>query len=350
MGKVQSVAQPATTVVDHVKELQKRFFVSAIALIVAGVAVYFFYEPILALLRSPLGAPLYYTSPAGSFAFVMKICFMGALAVTIPIIIYNIIMFVRPAFEKTLSLRRVYTTTIVSALLALAGAAFGFLFIIPGALHFFAGFQVDGLSALISADAYLGFVTNVIITFILVFQLPLLIAFIDTIKPLTPKKLLGMEKWVILGSLVISFLVPFALDITTSLLIALPIVLLYNFTIILIVIRHAQIKRREQAAIRATQQVSRIPSSTLALNELSFEDLIGDLTYGVTPSEPTKYPIYTPSIVPTVERPVMDIQLRRTRPEVVQPAAWVHRVHEQIAPNPRARIISDIQPQQTRTA
>lgn len=348
MGKVQSVAQPATTVVDHVKELRKRFFVSAIALIVAGVAVYFFYEPILALLRSPLGAPLYYTSPAGSFAFVMKICFMGALAVTIPVIIYNIIMFVRPAFEKALPLRRVYTTTILSALLALAGAAFAFLFIIPGALHFFAGFQVDGLSALISADAYLGFVTNVIITFILVFQLPLLIAFIDTIKPLTPKKLLGMEKWVVLGSLVISFLVPFALDITTSLLIALPIIVLYNLTIVLIVIRHAQIKQRELRTFRATQHISRIPSSTLALSELSFEDLVGDIAY--TQTQPQLAKKYTTApVVPTIDRPVMDIN-RHARPQIVEPAAWVHRVHDQIAPNPRARIISDIQPQQTRTA
>lgn len=337
-------ARSMTTVVDHLKELQKRFFVSAIALVAAGVAVYFFYEPILTLLRSPLGAPLYYSNPAGSFAFVMKICFMGALAVTIPIIVYNIIMFIRPAFEKALPVRRVYLTTLFSALLAMAGAAFGFLFIIPGALHFFAGFQVDGLSALISADAYLGFVTNVIITFILVFQLPLLIAFIDTIKPLTPKKLLGAEKWVILGSLVVSFLVPFALDITTSLLIALPIIALYNLSILVVVIRHVQAKRRERAKQQAALSVSLIPSSSLSLNELAFEDLVGEQVVTTISSSPTSLPSAQHN------GSVMDVRTVSTRPAPVVPAPWVHRVHDQIAIDPRARVISDVRPQQTRTA
>lgn len=129
-------SKPALRVADHLRELQKRFIISAIALVIAGVAVYFVYEPVLNLLRSPLGAPLYYSTPAGSFEFVMQICLMGALAVTIPILVYNIIMFIRPAFEKSLPLHKVYLTTVLSAFLALAGAAFGFLVIIPGALHF----------------------------------------------------------------------------------------------------------------------------------------------------------------------------------------------------------------------
>lgn len=273
---------------------------------------------------------------------------MGALAVTIPIIIYNVIMFVRPAFEKALPKRRVYLTTLFSALLAFAGAAFGFLVIVPGALQFFAGFQVDGLSALISADAYLGFVTNVIITFILVFQLPLLIAFIDTIKPLTPRKLFAAEKWVILGSLVISFLVPFALDITTSLLIAAPIVGLYNISIIIVLLRHAQQRYRECAAQQATFNVSRIPSSSLALSELSFEDIIGSEAVTPAPIAPP-VPLVSESLTQLASRPVMDIRTVRSRPAPVVPAEWVHRVHEQITLNPRAKVISDIQPR-TRTA
>ena len=344
MRKKLRDSQPATTVIDHIRELQKRLFVSVIALIVAGIAVYLFYEPILTLLRSPLDAPLYYTSPAGSFAFVMKICLMGALAVTIPVIIYNIIMFVRPAFIAALPLRRVYLTTLFSAGLALAGAAFGFFFIIPGALHFFAGFQVDGLSALISADSYLGFVTNAIITFIILFQLPLVIAFIDTIKPLKPQSLFKAEKWVILGSLVISFLVPFALDLTTSLLIALPIIALYNLSIVIVVARHSQAKRRILAAERSMQNVARIPSSDLSLSDISFESLLGELP--VTPvvqAQPVL--VAAPAaIISKDRRPGMDIRPRQVKPAPVAPAPWVHRVHEQIAPNPRARIISDMAP------
>lgn len=172
---------------------------------------------------------------------------------TIPVIIYQIIMFVRPALPKVFSRKRVASYTGLSAFLAAAGAAFAFYIILPGALHFFAGFQVEGLAALIGADAYLSFVTNVLITFALVFQIPLLLVIIDHIKPLKPKKLLKAEKYVILGGLVISFFVPFALDIVTSLLIAAPIVLLYNMSILMIVIRH-RIAGKKKAALSLAKE------------------------------------------------------------------------------------------------
>jgi len=248
-------SQTPATLLDHVHELRKRLLVSVILLVIAGFVAYFFYEEILNILRSPLGAPLYYSNPAGSFAFVMKICTMVGIAVAIPTIVYNLIMFVRPAFLEALPLRRVYFMTVASVLLAGTGVLFAFVFIIPGALHFFAGFQVDGLSALISADSYLSFVTNVIITFAIVFQIPLVLLFFDRIKSIPPKSLIKGEKWVVLGGLIVSFMVPFALDLTTSLLIATPIIALYNLSILLVLWQHATIRR---AARRSEKKAAAI--------------------------------------------------------------------------------------------
>jgi sec-independent protein translocase protein TatC len=241
----------AAKLFDHIRELQMRLIMCTVVLVVAGVIIYFFYEPILALLRSPLNAPLYYSNPAGSFAFIMKICLMGAIAIAIPVIVYNLIMFIVPAFTDKLPMKRVYFTTAFSIIMAAAGAVFAFTCILPGTLRFFGGFQVGGLHALISADSYLNFVTNMIITFVIVFQLPLLIAFIDTIKPLPPKKMLKMEKWVILGSLIVAALVPFAFDLMTCLLIALPIVVLYNLSIALVVVQHIIINHKKLNAVKS---------------------------------------------------------------------------------------------------
>jgi len=325
-------SRPATKLLDHIRELRRRLLISVVALIVAGVAVYAFYEPILNLLRSPLGAPLFYSSPAGSFSFVMKICFMGALAVAIPVIVFNLIMFIRPAFKEAIPLKRVYSTAALSSILAFAGAAFGFYYIIPGALRFFAGFQVDGLSALISADSYLSFVTNVIITFVLIFQLPLLISFIDRIKPIKPKQLLKGEKWVILGSLIISVLVPFAFDLTTSLLIALPIVVLYNLSIVIVLMQHASAKRRAKY-LYPTFDLSHMPASTLSISDLSFEDLVGH--------EPTlASSMITTSNPSSNGRPGVDIVRVSSAPASVEPAEWVNRIHDPIPLDPRARLVS----------
>lgn len=329
-------SRSATKLVDHIRELQKRLLIAVVALVISGIAVYFVYEPLLNLLRAPLGAPLFYSTPAGSFAFVMKICFMGALVVTIPVIIYNLIMFIRPAFQKHIPLRSILTVSFLSALLAFAGTAFGYYYIIPGALRFFAGFQVDGLSALISADSYLGFVTNVIITFVIVFQIPLLIAFIDRIKPLSPKKLLAGEKWVVLASLCVSVLVPFAFDLTTSLLIALPIVVLYNISIVIVLMQHAAARRKEKA-LMPRFNLAAMPVSQLSLDALSFEDLVGHEPIAeVTPA-------YTPLVAPSVnlQQPgSMDIRRVNQPQATVLPPSWVNRVHDPIPLNPRARLVS----------
>lgn len=244
--------QPAT-LMDHVHELRNRTLVVAAVLVGFGCLTYLWYEPLLNLLRSPLGQTLYYSNPQGSFSFILHLCLVGGVMVALPVLIYNIVMFVRPAFDNKLSRRRVLLMSFWSALLAITGALFGFMIIVPGSLGFFGGFEIDGLQALIAADSYLSFVLNILITFMIVFQIPLVMSFIDNIKPMSPTKLLKGEKWVVLGSLIVSLLVPFAFDVTTSMMIALPIIALYNICLVIISIR--SYKRSRQPVAEDTSSV-----------------------------------------------------------------------------------------------
>jgi sec-independent protein translocase protein TatC len=228
-----------TTLYDHIRELQFRLLSSVVVLLIGGILGYLFYNPIFQLLRSPLHSPLYYSTPAGSFIFVMKICLLVAIAFALPVIIYNLIMFIRPAFTEQLSKKRVYLTTIGSVVLSACGALFAFIIILPASIRFFVGFQVTGLHALLDASTYLMFVVNILISFMLVFQLPLLISFIDHIKPISPRKLLKYEKYVIIGGLIIGVIAPFSFDPTTELLIAAPIIVLFNLSILMIALQHA---------------------------------------------------------------------------------------------------------------
>lgn len=248
----------STTMIHHIREIQLRLLVTVLVLIAGMVVGYLFYEPLFHFIKSPLDGPLHYTSPAGSFSFIIKICLMIGVVVTLPVAVYNIIMFIQPALKERLSRTRVYVTTFLSLVFAVGGAAFAFLVIIPMALDFFFKFQVDGLEALISADDYLQFVVNVIVTFALIFQLPLIISLIDHIKPLPPKKLLKAEKFIIVGSIAIGVLVPFALDPVVQLLIASPIIILYNLSIVVVLIQ--QRSRR-----RTTAKSNNTPVETVAV-------------------------------------------------------------------------------------
>lgn len=232
---------------DHVRELRTRIIVCAVVLIVGGIVGYIFYNPILEWLRSPLGENLYYSTPAGSFNFILKVSSMIGILAAVPFIIFQLIMFIQPVFKERLSIPRVVIYSVASIVLAVAGTCFAFYGILPGALKFFAGFQVAGLSALIDANNYLNFVINSIVTFILVFQIPLLMIIIDRIKPISPKKLFAAEKYVVLGGLLVSLIVPFAMDLTTCLLIASPIVILYNLSVGMIVIRQFVLRHKRPA-------------------------------------------------------------------------------------------------------
>jgi len=234
---------------DHVKELRRRLAICLVVLVVGGAIGYFFYQPILEWLKSPLSGSLYYTSPAGSFNFIIKVASMVGIALVVPVVIYQIIMFIHPALNKAFTKARIYGYTFLSVVLAAVGAAFGFYLILPGALKFFAGFQVQGLSALIGADSYLSFVTNVMITFMIVFQLPLLLVIVDHVNPIDPMKLIKSLKWVVLAGLLVSVMVPFAFDITTSLLIAAPIVVLYCLSIVLIAARHSILRKKDVTVV-----------------------------------------------------------------------------------------------------
>lgn len=333
MKRPISQTQPATKLSDHIRELKKRVFISVIALILAGGLVYVFYGPLIELLRSPLGVPLYYNTPAGSFAFIIRVCLTGSLAIAMPVLVYNLVMFAQPAFPSAVTKKRIYATAFMSSVLAISGAVFAFTCILPGTLHFFAGYQIGGITALISADSYLNFVINIIVTFILVFQLPLLISFIDIIKPLKPKKLFSYEKWVILGSLIISLVVPFSYDIVTSLLVALPIIVLFNLSIVIVLMRHAAESRRSRVAAKA---------SLIARNSADIVDLpLDDFAFDSLPDFTDKTPVIVSSNRPG--RAGMDIVSSKQPPAPVEPAEWYLRKHQPIAVDPRARRISDFQ-------
>lgn len=326
------------TMLHHVKEIQMRLLITVLVLIAGMIVGYVFYEFLFQFIKAPLHGPLHYTSPAGSFSFVIKICLMVGVIATIPVAVYNIIMFVQPALVEKLSKLRVYLTTCMSLLLAAGGAAFAFFVIIPMALEFFFKFQVDGLEALISADDYLRFVVNVIITFVLIFQMPLLISLIDHITPLPPKKLLKAEKFIIVGSVAVGVLVPFALDPVIQLLIASPIIILYNVSIGIVVLQHMY-KRRRGMLPDSGMQTAPSPTTASATTQPSAVDPVIP-----TQAHPAVVRPQTSRRQPVMSPPVQSVR-RQMRPSTTNVAGRRQPSSMAVQPGlrrPPVRLISDI--------
>lgn len=254
---------PSQSFSDHVSELRKRLLYIALAVFIFSSLGYALRDPIIDFLQKPLGAPLFFSSPAGSFNFVIQISMMIGFMVAIPVIIYQLARFIEPALPKRLTRWAILRVMLASSTLALMGAAFGYFILIPSSLEFFLGFSSEQIKPLISTNEYLRYVVNILVAFAIIFQIPLVFLFINRIKPLQPKKLLKYQRHIIVGSLGLALVLPFTYDPFTMFMIALPMVFLYYFSIILVWARN----RKRKPELKATEPVQK-PSPLPPISEV----------------------------------------------------------------------------------
>jgi sec-independent protein translocase protein TatC len=238
--------------IQHVQELRRRLTISVGVLIVGATVGYLARDPILTWLQAPLHGTLYYSQVMGAFEFLMQACFLVGLLFAIPVVVYNLIAFIRPALPGPVSGRQIAAIVVVSCLLTVGGASFAYYVTLPVVLKFLSSVDVTHLHPLIAANSYLTFVINYLAVFALIFQLPLIMIFIDRIRPIPPASLKKLRKWVILGAFglalilpILALILPIAPDPVSQLNLALPIVILYEVSLWLVVMAHRRRKARQ---------------------------------------------------------------------------------------------------------
>jgi sec-independent protein translocase protein TatC len=219
---------------QHVRELRARIFWCVLALFIGAAIGYVFRAALIAFLERPLGESLFYTSPTGSFEFVMRVCFLVGFLFALPVIIYHLLRFIEPALPRAITLRLIITVITASFSLMVAGVAFGYFVSLPAALHFFNQVGTSNLKALITADRYFSFVVNYLAVFAAVFQLPLLLLLINRFTPLGPGTLGRYRRYVFVASFVVALITPSAPDPLSQVILAIPIIVLYEASIWLI--------------------------------------------------------------------------------------------------------------------
>lgn len=247
----------------HLEELRRRLTFVAIALIAGLVLGWVLQEPLTQTLLKPLGDKIYYSNPTGALDFLMSLSISLGVILALPIAIYQALKYIEPIAPSPVAHRGI-TVICLSLLLALAGASFAYFVSLPSALNFLSSFDAMNVSPLISAKEYLTFTMTYILVFALVFQLPLIMSFIDRIKPLKPRKLIKKQRWVILASFIIAaFATPTPDPINQSIM-ALPLIILFNISIVVIVLQHTFRKVRGHHSQTAT---AKIPVSLVTSQE-----------------------------------------------------------------------------------
>lgn len=253
MTQIQRETSEQLSFREHLTEFRRRLLYCVVFL-AAGMGLGWLYSPqITMLLQHPLSQHLYFNDPAGGLGFVIQISLFAGIIFAIPITVYQLIQFIRPATRKV-STASVVWLVIASLILASFGVAFAYFLSLPAALKFLLSINSSGVSPLISADKYLSFVMTYLASFALIFQLPLILLFINRITPLSGGKLMRYERPVIIFSFVAAAILTPTPDPFNQVIMALPMIILYQVAVLCVVVSN-RTRRVKLAPDTASQPV-----------------------------------------------------------------------------------------------
>lgn len=221
--------------IEHVHELRRRCMYVALSVgIWASVAYGVEHYIVKALLKPAHDQQFIYTSPGGGIDFLFRLCLYAGIAMSIPVIVYQILRYVQPLIQKESS-RFIAIGSVVSAVLALIGMAYGYFWGLPAALDFLLHqFVTSQIQPLVTIQSYMSFVMVYLLGSATLLQVPLLLIFINRIRPIKPQRLLKYERHVIVAAVIIAALMNPTPNIFALGLIAGPIILMYQIGIIII--------------------------------------------------------------------------------------------------------------------
>lgn len=242
----------------HLKELQWRLTIVAAFFIIGATLAYTYQAQLIPALMAPLhGEKLIYLNPAGGFSFIFLISIYAGIAVALPILVQQLYAFLRPALPQSAQ-KKSSAIIISSFLLLISGVAFGYFVAVPNALTFLTTFADEYVSSSLTADSYLNFVIAYTIGIGLVFQIPLVLLLIDSIKPLTPTGLFKSERWVILGAFIVAAIITPTPDPINQTIVAGPVIIVYQLGVFAILFKIMKARRAaKKQAKREAKQLAR---------------------------------------------------------------------------------------------
>jgi len=234
------------TVMAHIGEFRKRLVAIALVYLLLAVACFIVVEYIVGALID-LGGELnfVYLAPGELVSAYFRLALIMALVLCAPFIAYQIWGFVRPAL-KAKEKQSCLFGLCGGLIFFLLGAVFAYLVAIPFMLDFFARFGTIEITASISFEKYMNFLISTLVCFGLVFELPVLSFLLSHLGLLKPGFLAKVRKYAILVIFILAAIIT-PPDIVSQVMIALPMLLLYELSIW---VNKAVWKRKEAKAKR----------------------------------------------------------------------------------------------------
>ncbi|MEK6776957.1 MAG: twin-arginine translocase subunit TatC [bacterium] len=223
-------------VTGHLEELRRRLIKIVIAIVIGTVVSYIYRRHILDFLQAPIRKvlkddPLRFFSLMEPFVIHIKVSVYSGIFFAIPVVLYQVWVFVAPGM---LPKERKYLLPFIlmGTILFLFGAGLCYYAVLPYGTEFFINFD-PSLKSSINIASYLSFTMQMIMIFGLVFELPLVLVLLAKIGLVTSVGLAKKRKYAILIIFIAAGVLTPTPDPLTQTIMAVPLIALYELSIIL---------------------------------------------------------------------------------------------------------------------
>nr|WP_207726866.1 twin-arginine translocase subunit TatC [Anaerosolibacter carboniphilus] len=218
--------------IEHLAELRKRLFI-ILAVAIGTSSICFFYvdRVVQDILKPAKQLDFVYLSPPELFLAYVKISLIAGIIISSPISFYQIWLFIKPGLEKT-EKRFILASLFTGAFFFIAGTTFAYKIILPITIEFFAKLKIEDIEPMISFGSYIGFISSILLSFGLVFEMPMLIALLTRFKLISAPTLRRNRKVVILLVFIVAAILT-PPDVVSQILLAGPMVLLFELSILI---------------------------------------------------------------------------------------------------------------------
>jgi sec-independent protein translocase protein TatC len=218
------------SLVEHLEELRTRLIISLASVGVLFIFTYAFRKTIIGWLSAPLGGKEPLTlSPTEPFTTSFNVAFYAAVALAIPILVWQIWAFLAPAFEQGQQ-RTIVRLVVVATILLAGGMAFAYWVVLPNAIPFLLSYDSDLYQAEIRAREYYSFAAVTILGCGVLFELPIFILGLVRLGIVSAARL-RQNRRIGVGLCILAVVLLPGVDFVSMALQALPILILFEASI-----------------------------------------------------------------------------------------------------------------------
>ncbi len=223
------------SLLDHLEELRWRIFVAVITWLIAASVVFYFRDTVLEFLRAPLPGDikLSFLNISEPFTAAIQIAGFFGLVLASPVVLSQIWGFIAPGLYKE-EKRWAIPFVLLASLAFAGGAAFTYYVLWPMSLPILLGFLGTQAQPVLTIGKYISDILGLMAVLGLVFEMPILGFLLARIGLLRPQMLTNIRRYSIVASVILAALITPTGDPFTLALVAVPLIGLYELTILVV--------------------------------------------------------------------------------------------------------------------